>query len=901
MPKVHPEDEAHPLLSPSKQRESSAGTLLQRRDSSKQISRSGSSSSSSSNSNSHTGSSSPSSSASSSSISVSTHADSVDSFFDFSVDGEVFRPCQICLTENAILINQPCNHQTLCETCYDDQRSENAEVFCPLCLRQITKTRVSRTDAKKYVREASVAVAKAARLESLASTKLQKELLGNKLASVEDTDVTPGIFEVPEPAIGTCFGPGVQLFFYQTRMLVIGFFLLSCCSAPYFLSYMQALPRSDQVGSADLKRLIVLDFTLAACFYVKECDIPWWTPAIDSFGVVLLFLISRRVRCVARRAVRNALANHAEAKVASRCVALVQPRHVDAMPTPHNLAPRELGPKRLRFASKDVVSHPSEEQPLPRMKIVGCGMRNVLYTCALDERLRLYNNLGAMEQLIKVRQSETKQFARAKKSAESLRTRIQKLDRTVFERMLEEEELGAVTRLSPPVQLLFVLFRRPLDAETLRRRVAGGHLTSLKLVFGAPESRFALLGSRRGGDIFPGNIDWPCLVYPHRFAQSGTPPVFGLVALIVTGIVLVMVWQLLQRLVAIQLDHALIGIGIGIAVAQLACAQPIRYALRKFYRSPLKSRQEEHSLLIITFAVYVSSIISLAIGAGIPFTQEWWTDSMCEISLVLSAFALLHAIFYAWLFRTNLLPAIRSCSPIVTVGYSQAGLNYRLAPPKWSVSNAHLDVIRVVLTATLFSGVVHAAAFLCFFTLSVIYLYRKSMLVRLCQVQVKYLGNACVSLTADVLEVALLLRLLSTAAAWWILFPDKYECLIPLGSCAVLCYYYLHFKLGLCKLYKAILIKLTWICHTGCFPKAAKRRAARRMKKREFRRQRESKKVEAQVFGKLSAENIEELDSDIMRHFDVTQSRRFRLFFEHVHTIKNLDKWTIRQVHKGRC
>lgn len=830
--------------------------------------------------------------------------DSEQSFLAFSVDGQVFRPCQICLTENAVLINQPCNHQVLCEGCYRDQLSENTEVFCPLCLRQINKALPCKADAKKYIREASLPRAKAARAKALAATRLRQELLGDRLAPTEEdgegeeAPPAPGIFQVTEPLIGACFGPGVQAFFYQTRMMLLGFFLLCCCSAPYYLSLLQALPRSDMVASADLKRLIVLDFTVAACFSVKECDIPWWTPAVDTGGVILLFLISRRVRHVARKLVRQALPIHEEAKIACRCVALVQASHLDAMPQNACFAPGKPATKGEKKVEPAAMNE--ESQPQVKMQVVGCGMRNVAYACALDERLRLYNALGAMEQLVKARQSKTKQFARATKAVEVLRKQIRALDESIFKHMLEEEELGAVTRLSPPVQLLFVLFRRPLDAATLRAKMAQSHWTSLKLIFGAPERRFALLGSPRGGDIFPSNIDWHALLHPHRFAQSGLPSIFGAAVSIFAVAFVLTLWQLLERLIAIQVDHALIGIAVGVAVAQIFAAKFFKAILRRTYRSPLKSRQEEHNFFLVAFAVHAASLLSLAAGAGLPTSPQWWTDSMCELSLILAVCTLAYAVFYGWLFRSILVPGVRSCLTVSTIGYSQAALNRRLAPPKWSIADAHVDLIRATLVATAFSGVVHVLAVVGFLSLSVVYAYRKALLVRVCQIPVKYMSFACVAATADMIEVALMLRLLSTAAVLWVLQPSRFDWYIPLGACALVGYYFVHYKLGLCRFYAKILLKLTWICHTGCFPKLAQRRESRRKKKREFRRQRENKKVEALVHGKTSSVKLDELDQEIRQQFDLTQFRRYKLFFDNVQSLQALDKWTIRQVYKGR-
>lgn len=852
--------------------------------------------------------------------------------------------CQICFTEENVLLLQPCWHWALCENCYEgDVTKEDRQKGlttkddrCPVCYKVIEETLTQQQAAemydaemkeKKKILRRKTAIRKNKRL--LAGAQIQRKL---GILGYADDPIYMTLFNVSEKEMGKTFGPTLQEVFQQARFFIGIFLLWLFFAVPSVLVYGLAI--QDRYGKKRLAETnwehvwaMMESLTMSTC-YVNTCDqgmgifIEHFIILDSAFVLFVALLARRNYRFVSDptkpHLEKKPRAKDDETRRAERTLLLVQCPHLSEPVSQENFQAfflefqHYLIRKSKEFAeSKGQRRAHLYREDTPPIKecnvtaVVNCSADNVTFAHNAERRFALAQAIEGLEHRVDKAYSITNEWYVAREILYWKEYEIDTLDVRYFDEFFFEEQLGARGRYEEPTNFIFITFETAEQARTARELLHWDKdnfwVHHFKLMFGAPATPFHCVG--REGELYSENVDLVKLRYPLWYAQSGWPMRsllflgFFLLASNVAGYTL---WASSSRGATAAL----------VLVTWQITSKSCVNVLFKFYAHPVRSFARFWVFAAVLFFVYLPSImlwpVVYATGRKSQDTawftavrDIWWSER--QVEMLIATEVAYFGIAFVWGTVGNrlylfLLRAYRGKA------HSQYHLEKKYEPPEWEIALAFLAIARTALVGIAFSAIAPAILVPALLGLITMYIAEKDYLLNFCAIPPRIWDPRANNLMCWLTEGALVTRLLFTSFSLWGIFqqqgPEESQLwqvpqidvnlpwLVVTCMLALLAFFY---SLRVAQVRWVLFMLLTLgdrLCYS-CrydYEMSKQRRAAK------WKAEWESRHANGKS-NPVSPEKTELSDDEWLAVFDIRFTTKFQTLFESIYRVDDLEHW----------
>lgn len=662
--------------------------------------------------------------------------------------------CHVCHVGGARALRlEPCGHTAMCKSCIKEGMSSSS-LFCPLCLAEVSHW----TDPDRQRKEKDEAP----------DVELARERAAAELARNRFKD--PGVV-VGEKRLGDAFGASVRGFFRQVRHMWIGLMVALLFGVPLLVTYMTSIRRSHS-GTSDRgwsdESAELMRWTLLTC-QIDDCRLH-----LEYF-----LLVDTSFALVAAALVATVFARPWKCELASKSLLAVQ--------APHRQDTMRLKSLQALFAEEQLshirreMQHRAPTQlvremtpPVLRLKVTGVlnySRHDLGFAHQAEERISLAQQVRALQMRLKKAYSKTTEHGSAQRAFDARRAKLERLEANLHDVFLQERLLGGVNierkkRKRNNVNgadFVIITFESAAHAAFARKLLHAQDkrwsvFHHLGLVLGAPRTRFWTIGGPE--DVYPGNIDWPQLQRPHRFAQSGAPARFALAMglfLVSANVAGALLWEVLR-----QAHGAYAGAAV-MVLWQHACRAVVIAGFRA-YGHPLRSFTVFHATVVVALAVDAPSCLlwPLALTSTRSwFTLDWWMDHVLTNVVASQTAHVAFTVLWAAALR-HLVRFVR----ILCRGraHTQHQLDRKLRPVPWSLALAYMGALRTATVSLVFSSVVPALLPLGAIHLALLYSAEKAHLLGQCSFHGRAEPRRTALFALRCVEGSLVLRLLVSGA-----------------------------------------------------------------------------------------------------------------------------------------
>ncbi|CAK8989320.1 RING-type domain-containing protein [Durusdinium trenchii] len=716
------------------------------------------------------------------------------------VVGKSDMACKVCGKEDNVLTLQPCEHKSLCQTCYDEQ--EQDDVHCPVCMTFVASYKTVEDEWEELAKEQE-------RLDREMDLDLAQER-GNQMVGASQLAQMFGIrrrrhekvsfsgFQVAEVDLKDCFGVGVSGHFKQTRLLAVLMVVWTLCSAPLLATLFtstraavstRGLSLEDQ-AQLFLRRWSVITCTVDICRLYFEYFL-----LADVGGALLAALLALWLGRITRHRRHRVTGQSStpEIEVASRSLLVIQAPHLHDPLRKETLEEFFLGEQVLKIQRQKRVEQSYGRRarfvrevtpPLVHIKLTGIlnySLRDLEFARQAEIRLRLLEQIRSLQYRLENTRSHLKEHRQTLDEMQAKRTELERLEREYFADLFLQRDLGVERFAKVRTDFAFLTFRSASHASFARQMLHNDKRWWMYhhfcLMFGAPLTRLRAIGSVE--EVYPSNIDWFRLERPHQFAQSGGPArfVIFLGALVATlDIGGYFLWN------AVCETAGAVAGGVVLVMWSRISRAAVFLGFERFGH-PLRSFTLYYGVVTTALCVdlvqYVGwPIVWGLLNNGVAGTFEWWRD---RVLICMATSELLHLVLaVAWgLVGGTLLQRLRR----VYLGqpFTQVQLDKLWEPPEWKLPLAVCETVRTAVVCVVFSAGIPFLLPLGAISLATRYSSEKNRLVNHCQLPFRVATSHTGVAVARMVEVAIMLRIALSFATVLQLFElhDFFDPLYP--------------------------------------------------------------------------------------------------------------------------